>query len=99
MSLTPDQIQRIARLARIAVSPAEAQGASAQLNRVLELIDEMQSVDTRGIEPMSHALDARLPMGQRLRADKVTEPDRHTEYQAVAPAVERGLYLVPRVIE
>ena len=99
MPLSPDQIQRIARLARVAVSPAEADGVRAQLNRVLQLIGEMQSVDTRGIEPMSHALDARLPMGQRLRADQVTEPDRHAEYQAVAPAVEGGLYLVPRVIE
>ena len=99
VSLTPDQIQRIARLARIAVSPAEADGVRARLNRVLQLIDELQSVATRGIEPMSHALGARLAMGQRLRADQVTEPDRHAEYQTVAPAVERGLYLVPRVIE
>ncbi len=99
MSLSPAQIEHIARLARIALSPAEAEALRTQLNHVLELIDEMQAVDTRGIEPMSHALDARLPMGQRLRADEVSEPDRRAEFQAVAPAVERGLYLVPKVLE
>ena len=99
MSLSPDQIERIARLARIAVSPSEVEAVCAQLNRVLALIEEMQSVDTGGIEPMSHALDAHLSMGQRLRADEVAEPDRHAEFQALAPAVEHGLYLVPKVIE
>jgi aspartyl-tRNA(Asn)/glutamyl-tRNA(Gln) amidotransferase subunit C len=95
MSLSLDQVQRIAALARIAVSPAEAREVMAQLNRVLGLIDQMQAVDTRGIEPMSHALD----VVQRLREDVVTEADRRGEYQAIAPAVERGLYLVPKVIE
>jgi len=99
MSLSPDQIERIARLARIAIGPSEVEAVRAQLNRVLGLIDEMQSVDTRGIEPMSHALEALLPMGQRLRPDEVTEQDRRAEFQSVAPAVERGLYLVPKVIE
>ena len=95
MSLTPDQLQRIAQLARIAVSPDEAQGVAERLNQVLGLIDQLQALDTRGIEPMSHALDVL----QRLRPDAVTEPDRRAEYQAVAPAVENGLYLVPKVIE
>ncbi len=99
MSLSPDQIARLARLARIAVSETEAEGVRERLNRVLALIDELQAVDTTGIAPMSHALDLHLPAGQRLRADEVTEPDRHAEYQAVAPAVERDLYLVPKVIE
>ena len=99
MSLSPDQIRRIARLARIAISAEEAQGVREGLNRVLVLIDELQAVDTRGIEPMAHALDAHLPAGQRLRPDRVTERDRRAELQAVAPAVERGLYLVPKVIE
>jgi aspartyl-tRNA(Asn)/glutamyl-tRNA(Gln) amidotransferase subunit C len=99
MSLSPDQIERIARLARIAVRPAEAEELRVQLNRVLELVDQLQSIDTAGIEPLSHALEALLPAGQRLRPDAVTEPDRHAEFQAVAPAVEAGLYLVPRVIE
>jgi aspartyl-tRNA(Asn)/glutamyl-tRNA(Gln) amidotransferase subunit C len=99
MSLTPDQLQRIALLARIAVSPGEAQGVTDRLNQVLGLIDQLQAVDTRGIEPMSHALDAQLAVQQRLRPDTVTEPDRRAAYQAVAPAVEGGLYLVPKVIE
>jgi aspartyl-tRNA(Asn)/glutamyl-tRNA(Gln) amidotransferase subunit C len=95
MSLTPDQLQRIALLARIDVSPEEAQSVTGRLNRVLGLIDQLQSVDTQGIEPMSHALD----LVQRLRPDEVTEPDRREDYQKGAPAVERGLYLVPKVIE
>lgn len=99
MSLTPDQLQRIALLARIAVSPEEARGVTDRLNQVLGLIDQLQAVDTRGIEPMSHALDAQLAVQQRLRPDAVTEPDRRAEYQAAAPAVDGGLYLVPKVIE
>ena len=99
MSLTPDQLQRIALLARIAVSPEEANGVTDRLNQVLGLIDQLQAVDTRGIEPMSHALDAQLAVQQRLRPDTVTEPDRRAEFQSVAPAVEGGLYLVPKVIE
>jgi aspartyl-tRNA(Asn)/glutamyl-tRNA(Gln) amidotransferase subunit C len=99
MSLTPDQLHRIALLARIAVSPEEAKGVTDRLNQVLGLIDQLQAVDTRGIEPMSHALDAQLAAQQRLRPDAVTETDRRADYQMVAPAVERGLYLVPKVIE
>ena len=95
MSLTPDQLQRIALLARIDVSAEEAQGVAERLNRVLGLIDQLQSVDTQGIEPMAHALD----VVQRLRPDAVTEPDRRDDYQQGAPAVEQGLYLVPKVIE
>ena len=95
MSLSNDQIQRLARLARIAIRPDESAEVAARLNRVLALVDEMRAVDTRGIEPMAHALD----VVQRLRPDEVTERDRRQEYQAVAPAVEAGLYLVPRVLE
>jgi aspartyl-tRNA(Asn)/glutamyl-tRNA(Gln) amidotransferase subunit C len=95
MSLTPDQLQRIALLARIDVSAEEAQGVAERLNRVLGMIDQLQSVDTQGIEPMSHALD----VVQRLRPDAVTESDRRDDYQKGAPAVEQGLYLVPKVIE
>jgi aspartyl-tRNA(Asn)/glutamyl-tRNA(Gln) amidotransferase subunit C len=99
MSLTPEQLQRIALLARIDVAPGEMQSVAERLNRVLGLIDQLQSVDTRGIEPMSHALDGTLPVRQRLRPDEVTEADRHDDYQRGAPAVEQGLYLVPKVIE
>ena len=99
MSLTPEQLQRIAMLARIEVAPAEAAGVTERLNRVLVLIDQLQAVDTRGIEPMSHALDAQLAPRQRLRPDEVTERDQREAQQKVAPAVEAGLYLVPKVIE
>ena len=99
MSLTPDQLKRIAMLARIDVAPAEAEGVAERLNRVLGLIDQLQAVDTQGIEPMSHALDAQLTPHQRLRFDEVTEADRREDFQKVAPAVEQGLYLVPKVIE
>ena len=99
MSLTPDQLQRIAHLARIAVSPQEAPGVTDRLNQVLGLIDQLQAVDTRGIEPMAHPLDAQQSVQQRLRPDAVSEPDLRAAFQAVAPAVEQGLYLVPKVIE
>jgi aspartyl-tRNA(Asn)/glutamyl-tRNA(Gln) amidotransferase subunit C len=99
MSLSDDQVRRIARLARIAVRPEESKEALDRLNRVLGLIDQLQAVDTTGIEPMAHPLDAQLSGGQRLRPDQVTETDRREAYQAVAPAVQDGLYLVPKVIE
>ena len=95
MSLSPDQVQRIAQLARIAIGPDEVPGVADRLNRVLGLIDQLQALDTRGIEPMSHALD----VVQRLRPDAVTDENRREAYLAVAPAVENGLYLVPKVIE
>jgi aspartyl-tRNA(Asn)/glutamyl-tRNA(Gln) amidotransferase subunit C len=99
MSLSDDQVRRIARLARIALAPEEAGAVQERLNRVLGLIDEMRAADTAGIEPMAHALDVRLPLGQRLRPDTVSEPDARALYQSVAPAVEEGLYLVPKVLE
>ena len=95
MSLSPDQIERLARLARIALAPAEESAVVGQLNRVLGLIDQMRAVDTAGIEPMSHPLD----VAQRQRADVVDQVDQHELFQSVAPAVEAGLYLVPRVLE
>ncbi|HEX9184370.1 MAG TPA: Asp-tRNA(Asn)/Glu-tRNA(Gln) amidotransferase subunit GatC [Burkholderiales bacterium] len=99
MSLSDDQIRRIARLARIAIGDAESAEVRSRLNRVLGLIDELQAVDTEGIQPMSHPLEVHLPQGQPLREDKVTETDRRAAYQSGAPAVEGGLYLVPQVIE
>lgn len=95
MSLTPDDVRRLARLARIAIEPAEETAVLERLNRVLGLIEQMRAVDTRGIEPMSHAVDT----VQRLRDDEVRETDQREAYQSVAPAVEDGLYLVPKVIE
>jgi aspartyl-tRNA(Asn)/glutamyl-tRNA(Gln) amidotransferase subunit C len=95
MSLSLDDVSRIARLARIEISPAEAQQTRDQLNRILAFVEQLQAVDTTGIEPMAHAVD----VVQRLRPDAVTEADRRDAFQAVAPETEAGLYLVPRVVE
>ena len=95
MSLTLEQVRWVAQLARIEIDENEAEGTLGQLNGIFSLIEQMQAVDTRGVEPMAHAQD----LSQRLRADKVTETDRRESYQAVAPEVEDGLYLVPQVIE
>jgi len=95
MSLSVADVRRIARLARLALSDEEAVAAQAKLGSVFGLIEQLQAVDTEGVEPMTHP----QPMTLRLRADEVTESDRRADFQAVAPAVEQGLYLVPRVIE
>lgn len=95
MALTLDDVKRVAHLARVAIEEAEAQAVLAQLNGVFQLISEMQAVDTRGVTPMSHAVD----VTQRLRADAVTEGDQHKRFQSIAPHVEADLYLVPKVIE
>jgi aspartyl-tRNA(Asn)/glutamyl-tRNA(Gln) amidotransferase subunit C len=95
MALKLDDVKRVAHLARVAVDEAEGEAVLSQLNDVFKLIAEMQAVDTRGVAPMSHALD----VVQRLREDSVTESDRHALFQSVAPQVESGLYLVPKVIE
>jgi aspartyl-tRNA(Asn)/glutamyl-tRNA(Gln) amidotransferase subunit C len=95
MSLTLEQVKRIAHLARIEISDDEALTTQGHLNGIFQLIEEMQAVDTRGVEPMAHAQD----VSQRLREDAVTEGDRRAAYQAVAPETEAGLYLVPKVIE
>src|SRR5260370_17978471 len=96
MPLSFDEVRRIAELARIGVSDAEARTVRAQLNDIFELIGRMQKVDTEGVEPMSHAHGSAL----RLREDKVTESDQRELYQSIAPkgAVEPGLSLVPKVI-
>jgi len=95
MSLSQDDVKRIARLARIEIDDAQAQATQAQLNSIFNLIATMQAVDTQGIAPMAHAQE----VYQRLRDDAVTETDRHAAFQAIAPAVENDLYLVPKVIE
>jgi aspartyl-tRNA(Asn)/glutamyl-tRNA(Gln) amidotransferase subunit C len=95
MSLSKEQVQKIAHLARLQLTPDEADRYADSLSRILELIEQMNAVDTRAVEPMAHPSDAAL----RLRPDVVTEPDQREKFQAVAPAVEAGLYLVPKVIE
>jgi aspartyl-tRNA(Asn)/glutamyl-tRNA(Gln) amidotransferase subunit C len=95
MALSSEDTQRIAHLARIEITPAEAVDVRAKLDSIFDLIGRMRAVDTTGIVPMSHAQDVTLP----LREDVVTETDRRELYQSVATAVQDGLYLVPRVIE
>jgi aspartyl-tRNA(Asn)/glutamyl-tRNA(Gln) amidotransferase subunit C len=93
--LSLDEIRRIADLARIEVPATEVAALQQQLNAIFGLIEQMRAVDTAGVEPMAHAVD----MTQRLREDRVTDPDQHESFQACAPQVEDGLYLVPKVIE
>ena len=99
MALTIDDVQRAAHLARIEITAAEAMDVRDKLEGVFGLIERMRAVDTTGILPMSHAQDVSLP----LREDRVTESDPHCDgrelHQRNAPAVENGLYLVPKVIE
>ena len=95
MSLTNADVQKIARLARIAMSEAETDAARSQLSGIFDLIAEMQAVNTQGVKPMSHAQD----VSQRLREDNVSEINRREAFQSIAPQVEAGLYLVPQVIE
>ncbi|HMK13625.1 MAG TPA: Asp-tRNA(Asn)/Glu-tRNA(Gln) amidotransferase subunit GatC [Burkholderiales bacterium] len=95
MSLSLDDVKRIAYLARIAIDDVEAAAVLKQLSGIFALIEQMQAVDTTGIEPMSHAQNVVL----RLRDDAVTQPDQHELFQSIAPQVEAGLYLVPKVIE
>ena len=95
MSLALSDIQRIAHLARIRITEQEAFSLRDQLNNVFGLIEEMQAVDTSGVTPMAHAAE----LAQRLRDDQPTEPNQREKFLAIAPAVEAGLYLVPKVIE
>ena len=95
MSLSLDDVRRIAHLARIEVTDAEAAAVQGELNGILGLVEQLQAVATAGIEPMAHAQNVTL----RLRDDAVTEADQHRAFQAIAPQVEADLYLVPKVIE
>ena len=95
MPLSLDDVRRVAHLARIEITPAEADDVRVKLDGIFALIGRMRAVDTEGVEPMSHALDAVLP----VRDDRVTEGNRRDDYLRVAPAAEAGLYLVPKVIE
>ncbi|HTD86220.1 MAG TPA: Asp-tRNA(Asn)/Glu-tRNA(Gln) amidotransferase subunit GatC [Candidatus Binatia bacterium] len=95
MALTLDDVTRIAHLARIDVSAAEAAEVHSRMGGIFTLIEQMRAVDTNGVEPMSHAQDLDL----RTRDDIVTATDEHTSYQSIAPQVEADLYLVPKVIE
>jgi aspartyl-tRNA(Asn)/glutamyl-tRNA(Gln) amidotransferase subunit C len=95
MDLSEDDVRRLALLARVAISDAEAGQVLGELRRIFTLIAELEAVDTGGIEPMSHAQEVTL----HLRPDAVGEHDQREAFQRIAPQVEAGLYLVPRVIE
>ena len=95
MALTLEEMNKIAHLARVGLSDDEKSLYTDSLNNILGLIDELQAVNTTGIEPLAHALEVTQP----LRADIVTEQNQRDAYQAIAPAVQDGLYLVPKVME
>ncbi|KQQ67641.1 Asp-tRNA(Asn)/Glu-tRNA(Gln) amidotransferase subunit GatC [Pseudomonas syringae] len=95
MALERSDVEKIAHLARLGLNDDDLPRTTEALNSILGLVDQMQAVDTDGIEPLAHPLEA----SQRLRDDVVAESNHRDEYQAIAPAVEQGLYLVPKVIE
>jgi aspartyl-tRNA(Asn)/glutamyl-tRNA(Gln) amidotransferase subunit C len=95
MAIEQDEIEKIAELARVHIGPAQIEDVTRRIAGILDMVDQLQAVDIRDVEPMANPLDATQP----LRADEVTEHNRREEFQAIAPAVENGLYLVPKVIE
>ncbi|MBN1237248.1 MAG: Asp-tRNA(Asn)/Glu-tRNA(Gln) amidotransferase subunit GatC [Gammaproteobacteria bacterium] len=95
MSLDPTDIAKLCELARLEIAAEETADVSAKLSDIVAMVGRLKAVDTSGVTPMAHPLDR----PQRLRDDVVTESDRHGLYQKNAPAVERDLYLVPKVIE
>ena len=98
MPLTPEDVSRIAHLARLELEPAEAAAMLAQLNGFFRIVGQMSAVDTSGVEPLYTPLSAVQDVHLRLREDAVTETDQRTLNQRSAPAVEDGLFLVPQVI-
>jgi aspartyl-tRNA(Asn)/glutamyl-tRNA(Gln) amidotransferase subunit C len=95
MMIAPSEVKKIARLARLAIDEAEVERYAQDLSGILDLVERMNQADTQGVEPMAHPLD----MAQRLRPDVVTETNQRELFQLNAPAVENGLFLVPKVIE
>ena len=93
--LRPEDLDRLCRLARLEITAAEVPDVTAKLSSIVAMVDQLKACDTTGVTPMAHPLER----AQRLRADVVTESDRHELYQSNAPLVERDLYLVPKVIE
>jgi aspartyl-tRNA(Asn)/glutamyl-tRNA(Gln) amidotransferase subunit C len=99
MSLTPQDIARIANLARLELKPEESERMLSQINGFFGIVQAMQAVDTTGITPMAHPVAAIQDITLRLRPDVASEPNQRDLNQQSAPAVERGLFLVPKVIE
>ena len=95
MSLTADDVKKIAHLARLGIAEQDVEHYAKDLSGVLELMTQMGGLDTSGVQPMAHPLDQL----QRLREDAVAETDQRAHFQSIAPQTEAGLYLVPKVIE
>lgn len=95
MTISRKDIEKVAVLARIRVDEEQVSALETDLGNILDLVDQLAAADTANVEPMAHPLNA----VQRLRADEVTEINQREAFQAIAPATENGLYLVPRVIE
>lgn len=95
MSVSDDDVRKVSRLARLAVPDGNVHAYAEKLSGILDMVDQLNAVDTTGVEPMSNPLDS----VQRLREDVVTETNQREKYQSVAPEVEKGLYLVPKVLD
>jgi aspartyl-tRNA(Asn)/glutamyl-tRNA(Gln) amidotransferase subunit C len=95
MAIEQNEIQKIAELSRIRIDAGQIGEVTQRITEILHMVDQLQAVDTSDVEPMANPLDATQP----LRADQVTESNQREAFQAIAPAVEDGLYLVPKVIE
>ena len=95
MSLSADEVKKIAHLARIGIDDEDIPLYAKNLSAILAFVEQMNSVDTSGVVPMAHPLGAT----QRLRLDEITESDQREHFQGIAPATDKGLYLVPKVIE
>ena len=95
MSLDATEVEKIAHLARLAIDEKDVGDYTQNLSNILELVEQMNAVDTKDVEPMAHSFD----LSQRLRADEVTETDQREHFQKHSPKVEDGLFLVPQVIE
>lgn len=95
MSLHRSDIEKIAHLARLAIAEEDITRYVRELSNILQMVEQMNNVDTHAVVPMAHPMEA----SQRLRADEITETDQRERFQSIAPQVEAGLYLVPKVIE
>ena len=95
MSISPEEVLKIANLARLQIKQDEVEQYATDLSNIINLVEQMNAMDTKDILPMAHPLDAT----QRLREDRVTEENQRDKFQSIAPSAEKGLYLVPKVIE
>ena len=95
MKISSEEVLKIARLAKLQINDAELEQYALDLSNIMSLVDQMNKVETKDIEPMAHPQD----LVQRLREDKVTETNQREKFQTIAPLAEKGLYLVPKVIE